>query len=111
MAGFDSSALHSPASAHQSFRWIDGPSKDSAYAAFLEMTYDVAAGIHTCLDIVHASELQREANQAADENQAAAPAVSAFDAEKLMRLAIASSDLLTQEALRRITFENAALSS
>jgi hypothetical protein len=107
MAAHDSSVLDSPASAHQGFHWINGPSKDSAYASFLEMTYDLTAGINLCLEIAHASELQREANRDADEGEAAAPAVGAFDAEKLLRMAIVSSSLLTQEAMRRIESENA----
>jgi hypothetical protein len=111
MAGIESSALHSPASAHQRFHWIDGPSKDSAYAAFLEMTYDLAAGISTCLEIAHASELQREANREAEDGEAVTPAVGVFDAEKLLRMAMVSSSLLTQEAMRRIEAENAALSA
>jgi hypothetical protein len=109
MAGIESSAPHSPASAYQRFHWINGPSKDTAYAAFLELTYDLAAGISRCLKIAHASELQRETNRDTDDDQAAAPApaVGAFDAEKLLRMAIVSSSLLTQEAMRRIESENA----
>jgi hypothetical protein len=106
MAGLDSSASPSPRSAHQRFHWIDGPSKDTAYAAFLEMTYDLAAGINTCLEILHAAELQRETNYIAEDDETAAPAVWAFDAEKLLRMAIVSSSLLTQEAMRRIEAEN-----
>ena len=107
MADFDSSVPHSPAPTHQRFRWVDGPAQDSSYGVFLEMTYDLAAGINTCLEIIHSSDLQREANQAADEDEVAAPAVGAFDAEKLLRLSIASSALLTREAMRRIEVENA----
>jgi hypothetical protein len=110
MACFDSSAFPSPASTHQRFHWINGPSQDSAYAAFLEMAYDLAAGINTCLEIVHVSDLQRETNQDAKKGEAAAPAIGAFDAEKLLRMAIVSSSLLAQEAMRRIDTENAALS-
>jgi hypothetical protein len=111
MADIDSSAVHSPNAVHQRFHWIDGPSKDTAYASFLEMTYDLAAGINLCLEIVHTAELQHEANLAADEGEAAAPAVGAFDAEKLLRMAIVSSALLTQEAMRRIETENAPVSA
>jgi hypothetical protein len=105
MAASASSASPSPRSAHQRFHWINGPSKDTAYAAFLEMTYDLVAGVNTCLEIIHAADLQREINCAADD-ETAAPAVGAFDAERLLRLAIVSSSLLTQEAIRRIEAEN-----
>jgi len=106
MAAIESSEFLSSAPTHQTVRWITGPGKDSPYAAFLEMTYDVAAGLHTCLDIIHASDLQREINGTADADQAGAPAIGAFDAEKLLRLSLVSTAMLTREAMRRIEEEN-----
>lgn len=97
-----------PQATHQAFRRIDGTQRDSAYAAFLELTYDAVAGIQTCLEIVHASNLQREINASEEGADMQAPAIGPFDAEKLMRLSIASSTMLSNETMRRIELENQA---
>ena len=92
----------STASTHRDFHWIDGSGQRSSYATFVETTLDISAGIHTCLQLIYASELERAANRDADPGDSVIPAISEREADKLMRLAIAAADLLRDEALRRV---------
>jgi hypothetical protein len=87
---------------HQDFHWISGPGRDAPLADFVELTRDIAAGIHTCLQIFVASDLERAANVSADPGDECAPAVGKTDAENLLRLSIAASALLRQAAEARI---------
>lgn len=96
----DAAGQHPPT--HQDFRWIDGPAQHSSYACFIETTLDISAGIHACLQIIYASQLERAANRDADPGQAAAPAIGEREADRLMRLSIAASGLLRDEAQRRV---------
>jgi len=87
---------------HKNFRWIEGDDNAFATAAFLETTLDIAAGINTCLEIIYASDLERAANADANEGETSAPSVGIQEADKLMRMAIASSALLRDDARRRV---------
>ncbi|WP_034300736.1 hypothetical protein [Herbaspirillum sp. RV1423] len=96
----DAAGQHPPT--HQDFRWIEGPAQHSSYARFIETALDISAGVHACLQIIYASELERAANRAADTGQTAAPAIGEQEADRLMRLSIAASGLLHDEAQRRV---------
>jgi hypothetical protein len=96
----DASGQHPPT--HQDFHWIEGPQQGSPQANFIETTLDISAGIQACLQIIYASELERSANRDADPGQTAAPAVGVLEADRLMRLSIASAGLLCNEARRRV---------
>ena len=61
----------------------------------------MSAGIHACLQIVYASELKRAANRDADLGNTAAAALGIVQADQLLRLSIASSALLGDEARRQ----------
>jgi hypothetical protein len=87
---------------HKNFRWFEGDDNAFATGAFLETTLDIAAGINTCLEIVYASDLERAANVDANDGETSAPAVGINEADKLMRMAIASSALLRDDARRRV---------
>ena len=100
----DSFHQHPPA--HQDFHWIDGDEQGSPYGKFLETALDVTAGIHTCLQIAYASDLERTADLDADQGETAAPAVGIVDADKLLRLSIAATSLLRDEARRRVEVLN-----
>ena len=100
----DAYRQHPPA--HQEFHWIEGMEQGSPYARFLETTLDVAAGVHTCLQIAYASDLERAANLDADPGKTAAPAVGIVETEHLLRLSIASTSLLRDEARRRVEVLN-----
>lgn len=97
-----------PTPVHQDFRWLTPAAQEAPLSRFLETTYDLAKGLHTCLQIVHASELEHAANQDADPGTAAAPAVSRADADNLLRLSITVSGMLQDEAQRRIDAANVA---
>ncbi|MBB3213806.1 hypothetical protein FHW67_003107 [Herbaspirillum sp. Sphag1AN] len=85
---------------HQDFHWINSELQGTLYGQLLETTLDVSAGIHTCLQIVYASDLERAGNEDAD--MSAPPAVGILQADQLMRLAIASAGLLRDEARRQV---------
>jgi hypothetical protein len=87
---------------HKNFRWFEGDDNAFATGAFLETTLDIAAGINTCLEIVYASDLERTANADANDGETSPPAVGINEADKLMRMAIASSALLRDDARRRV---------
>ena len=97
-----SSTQPADSATHQDFHWIEGELQGSPYGNLLETTLDVAAGIHTCLQIVYASALERAANEDTDTETAAVPGVGVVQADHLMRLAIASSGLLRDEARRQV---------
>ncbi|WP_034299394.1 hypothetical protein [Herbaspirillum sp. RV1423] len=96
MPDFDTSHQATIQPTHRDFRWINGPGRDAPLADFVEMTRDVAAGIHTCLQIFAASELERVANADADPGAESAPAVGKSDAENLLRQA-------AEARIRRLT--------
>ncbi len=102
MPDFDTPHQATIQATHRDFRWISGPGRDAPLADFVEMTRDVAAGLHTCLQIFAASELERAANADADPGAESAPAVGKSDAGNLLRLSIAASGLLRQAAEARI---------
>jgi hypothetical protein len=91
---------------HQNFHWIDGAACNTPYANFIETTLDVCAGLHTCLQIVYASDLEHAANLDADAGQMAAPAVGLVEADQLLRLSIATTGLLRDDARRRVELLN-----
>ncbi|MBB3212091.1 hypothetical protein FHW67_001359 [Herbaspirillum sp. Sphag1AN] len=98
----------STAPTHQDFHWIEGPQQGTLYGNFLETALDVSAGIHACLQIIYASELESAANDDADEGEAAAPAIGIVYADQLKRLSIASASLLRDEARRHVEMCNEA---
>ncbi len=102
MPGFDTSHQQSTQPTHRAFRWISGPGRNAPLADFVELTRDVAAGIHTCLQIMATSDLERAANASADPGDESAPTVGKTDAENLLRLSIAASALLREAAEARI---------
>jgi hypothetical protein len=87
---------------HKNFRWIEGNDNTFASGEFLETTLDIVSGINTCLEIVYASDLERAANADASDGETSAPAVGINDADKLMRMAIASAALLRDDVRRRV---------
>jgi hypothetical protein len=92
--------------AHQNFRWVDGEAANTPYASFLETTLDISAGLHTCLQIVYASDLERANNLDADSGQAVAPAVGLLEADQLLRLSLATTALLRDAARQRVELLN-----
>jgi len=101
-----SDTWHQHPPAHQDFHWIDSIQQGSPYANFLETTLDISAGIHACPQIAYASDLERAANRDADPGETAAPAVGIVESDQLVRMAIATSGLLRDEARRRVEVLN-----
>jgi hypothetical protein len=91
---------------HQDFHWINSELQGTLYGQLLETTLDVSAGIHTCLQIVYAREMELAGNQDADTS--ASPSVGTVQADRLMRLAIASAGLLRDEAWRQVELQRDA---
>ena len=91
---------------HQDFHWIEGQQQGSLYGNLLETTLDVSAGIHACLQLFYARQLEHDANQDADVDDIVAPAIGVVHADQLMRLAIASAGLLRDEARRQVEVLN-----
>jgi hypothetical protein len=91
-----------PDPTHQDFHWIEGIQQGSLYGNLLETTLDVSAGIHACLQLFYARQLEQEANEDADPEATAPPAIGVVHADQLMRLAIASAGLLRDEARRQV---------
>ena len=91
---------------HQDFHWINGAGRYEPHASFIENTLDISAGIHACLQIVYASDLERAANSDADPGDTAPPAIGIVQSDQLMRLSIASAGLLRGEARRLVEMLN-----
>lgn len=91
---------------HKPFSWLHGAAVDSPHAAFVTTTLDICAGVQTCLEIIHASGLERENNQDADPGTECMAAVGVFDQARLLRLAIASMALLRDAAEHKVALIN-----
>jgi hypothetical protein len=105
-ASHDSSSHTHPgaeAPTHQDFHWINSELQGTLYGQLLETTLDVAGGIETCLQIVYARELAMAGN--ADADISVPPAVGTVQADRLMRLAMASAGLLREEAWRQVELQ------
>jgi hypothetical protein len=89
-------------SAHEDFHWIEGSSQGSQYGTFLETTLDISNGIHTCLQLFYTSAIEREANADTEPANWRKPAISIVEADHLIRLSIAATNLLRQDARQRI---------
>lgn len=92
---------------HQPFSWLADEAKDLPMADFVSLTMDVCDGIHSCLQIIHVSDLERSSNADLDPEEAKVPAVNANDAGKLLRLCIATTRLLRDHTAHKIDWINA----
>ena len=91
---------------HQPFSWLDAAAKTYPMADFVALIVNVGNGLHTCLEIVNSSNLERISNEDAVHGEEVTPAVDVCDAEKLMRFAIATTQLLREAAEERISWIN-----
>jgi hypothetical protein len=92
---------------HQDFRWIHGAAQNERLADFVELARDISAGVHTCLQIIHSSNLVREINLDDELPQLSAPAIGTSDAQTLFRLSLVATALLRDTADERIALLNA----
>ena len=110
MAGNNSSKktprFNHNAAAHQPFSWLTDDAQNYPLADFIAFTRDISSGVHTCLEIYNASALVREENCDALPGEEVLPAVTRVDAENLLRLAIATSQMLGESAEQTLAWIN-----
>jgi hypothetical protein len=92
--------------AHKPFSWLCDEAQLDGSARFLEKTFDVCSGIVTCLELVQSSNMERSFNVDADPGTEQAPILNENDTERLLRLAIASAQLIADVASEKIGFKN-----
>lgn len=85
-------------SQHDPFTWFASVYKGDINAKFIGMTLDVCHGMNTCLEVIQSCDLQREIGDT--------PLLSQFDTGRLLRLAITTSNLLSQAAEAHIKWMN-----
>lgn len=101
MTEVDTHPHSSHAPTHQRFRWSSAEAQ-RVPSSFVETAFDISTGLNTCLEIIYASHLERLANSDADPGESAPPAIGEMEAEHLMRLSIAASALLRDDARRQL---------
>jgi hypothetical protein len=95
-----------PASLHQPFSVLSDKARQITMAEFVAITLDLALGMQTCLEIVHAANFQRIYNEESEAGEEVAPAISEYGAEVLLRFSIAAAKLLHESADGSITWMN-----
>lgn len=98
---------NTPPPSHQDFHWIHGSGKDERFAGFIELARDVACGVHTCLQLIHGSNLVREMNLDVEAEEANSPAIGVSDTGSLLHLSLAATALLQYVADDHIAQLNA----
>ena len=76
----------------KAFSWLPLDHQSAKHVQFRALTVDVCRGIQTCLEVAHFRTL--------DKGVDAAPKLDPIDAERLLRLARSSSQLLAEIAAR-----------
>ena len=80
---------------HQPFSWLADDAKGHPVAEFVALTLDVSNGLESCLEIIESSHLDRVD---LDPEDTELPAVDAYNAGKMLRLAIVTARQLRQQA-------------
>ena len=91
---------------HQPFSWIDDAARDYPSADFISLTIDVCNGVHTCLEIIEASDPECRCPSDPDADEAELPVVSAHHTGILRRFCIAATRLLREHADQKINWIN-----
>ncbi|MVW64539.1 hypothetical protein GPY61_31965 [Massilia sp. NEAU-DD11] len=89
---------------HRPFSRLD-PGATSRGAVFIESVADMCAGLQTCLQLVHSTDLAVQARAMDDDEPA--PSLGVVDRERLLRLAIAVTGALASGAQQEIEWINA----
>lgn len=90
----DPSSVPKPEALHQPFSWLPARHQSNEHAQFYAMTKDVCEGIQTCVDLAHFSIMDRDGDTT--------PMLNRDDTDRLLRLAITSSQMLAHIASMRI---------
>ena len=88
---------------HKAFSWVNKETINRS-AGFIEGVADMCAGLQTCLQLVHSTDLALHARSMDDDE--AVPVLGIVDKERLLRLAIAVTGLLAEGAHREIEWIN-----
>lgn len=78
------------------FSWLSDDLRNDSAALFAARVKDLGSGVHTCLQLIEISELQRE--HGADQEPPEVPLLSVCDASRLMRLAITATKIMSEQA-------------
>ena len=89
---------------YEPFSWVRPDVDMSSNADFAALAIDVCSGVKTCLQLIHLSDLARSSG-AGDEDP---PVLDLRDTERLIRLSIAATSMLSDEAHARVERANDA---
>jgi hypothetical protein len=102
-AGVGQSAEQEAQPTHTPFSWLHTETLNRG-AGFIESVADICAGLQTCLQLVHSSNLALHARLMGDDE--AMPVLGTVDRERLLRLAIAVTGALADGAHQEIEWVN-----
>lgn len=88
---------------HQPFSWL-APDATNRGTTFIESVADMCAGLQTCLQLVHSTDLAIHARSMDDDE--AMPILGTVDRERMLRLAIAVTGVLADGAHKEIEWIN-----
>ena len=88
---------------HKAFSWLHTETHARG-SSFIESVADMCAGLQTCLQLVHSTDLALHARSMDDDE--AAPVLGSVDRERLLRLAIAVTGALADGAHEEIEWFN-----
>jgi len=88
---------------HVPFSWLH-TDKGGRSAKFIETVLDVCGGLQTCLELVHATDMALHARSMDDDE--AVPVLGTGHKERLLRLAIAATGMLSNRAYDEIDWIN-----
>ncbi|QRX84381.1 hypothetical protein [Glaciimonas sp. PAMC28666] len=89
-----STPIPTPEATHQAFSWLPSHHQHDQSAQFYAMTIDICQGVKTCIDLVQVSN--------ADRGTDTLPMLDVNATERLLRLALMSSQMLAEVAEGRI---------
>lgn len=87
---------------HKPFSWLHTET-GSRNARFIERVLDVTGGLSTCLELVHSTDLALHARTWGEDDL---PVLGRVDKERLMRLAIAATSMLSDLAHEEVQWIN-----
>jgi len=87
---------------HKPFSWLHTETGGRS-ARFIERVLDVSGGLNTCLELVHSTDLALHARTWGDGD---VPVLGRVDRERLLRLAIAATGMLSDLAHEEVQWIN-----
>lgn len=93
-------------STFQAFSWLRDDLREDRAAIFAVRMKDLGFGVHKCLQLIEASELDR-AHGGEDGEDGDAPLLSLYDTSVLLRLALATAEIIGEQAQDFLTLAQA----